>query len=962
METERMDQKLLVAEENCNATADLSYISNKTSRYKTDGTEMSLPCETTTPTDDGTEAIDITETDVSGPETSPGKSLAGEDKQVKPYTYILQDSSPESSELTQPCKDTEDKQTDIGEISKENVNKKDHAHAEDQQNETSHAGKNIEHNNHQAEEDEIESPKEPNDTVDQRGDLSILEDTGKTTNAENEPAQVQDNNNNIVDNTDNNDKKVRHTSTPDCIVQRISPEVFQLAQFSPTNLYGKEEGGDCLRWVCKSLPAHTQTSSTLNTPEPILFEDTDSNDSLWPTAYRLCQELTENPLPENNGNSFVEMQPADLSSAVLSPRGVKRAFDQMFDDSSFSSAPNKCMPAAAITSYINQGRPPDISTWTAVSASTQPQEVDMYTEQAGPWNKPTCAVPPRPQELPYNMQSSYNVDWNANTYPVQSENNRKKLYTGQVYSRCQNMDLNSNCQHYSNYCDNFNYNNNSQMYNNGQMYGSPYSKANDNFYAYQNRTYASAQRSHFSHGTNYRGPWSRPVGPSAASYRLDFSSPVQFPDQEPLLNFVSCQSYLPENVTRPRPVLATHSQTTGVFGQYNLAPQQNHTETTNTHVINGAHSGETSMWTSPNPQLHEMQYTAVRVDENENVENSSYNLETNTNSLPGIQTNHVELECNETLMPEEDSSDKTSDVTRIANTEEAAETATDEIVDNCPGKDMGDENGNKCNDFCGELVVNNNAEACDSLVSKSVEEDPNLSTHSLVIDLTNDMDISGGKKTVNRSPTKQTHNESVPSIKKKKLYTEVYLRKGQPVAPRCINSALDLRKKVLKQSQGHRQANVQSIFKKPEDRELLGEPVVPISAVLNTLSGQTLACNGASLVPYMNSIFAAMAKFKKSQVPEQNSGVNTSQSNTASIRGRPIAPQPNSVGFPKTRRAPLAQNIRKQTEQLPNPRINITNLPLPLYTTPLRCPIRPLVPVVNYGVSGNRWLNPFLYR
>ena len=556
----------------------------------------------------------------------------------------------------------------------------------------------------------------------------------------------------------------RQTATPDSALHRISPEVFNLAQFSPTDLYGKEDGIESHNWMTQPYPASIQSRSTLNTPDPIFYEDTDSNDSAWQAVSMFCQDLHENPLQDSGCQSLVE----EIQEDDLYPRGVKRAFDQVLDDNCFGNGYSKYAPATAITNYINQGRPPDISTWTAVNPSTQQMPNGQFSDHTGPWNKPTCAVPP------YHPTSSFSVPpnsfnnpyWNLNHSSVSYENNQ--LHATTAFDLYNSSDLN--------------------------------------------------------------------VKQQVLKYDR---KPAEQICNRPNINIVECARKRSDENTRS-----------------NEVNQNGHDE--------------------------------IVIDDNGN----NVQMEAQTDDRPNVNV------------------------------------GKDETQENCTPSREG-------------------SSSQTGLVCKA---------HSTTIDLTN---VSESNDNANKASTKQCHNLDVSWVKRMKPFTEIYLKKGQRTSTSNINTALDLRKRVCKKREIHRRKHLQAVAKKPEIGELVSEPRVPESYALNNLPGPTLAYNGATLVPYMNSIFSAMANFKKSQTIEPNG--NTTILQKSSVNS-PVCSTIQKPSIATSTVASIGPTIQTGSSQVSDPRINVSSLPLPLYAAPLQCPIRPLVPVVKYGLTTQRMLNPFLCR
>lgn len=800
----------------------------------------------------------------------------------------------------------------------------------------------------------------------------------------------------------------RNLSTPDSDLQRISPEVFHMTHFSPTEVYGKEHATDYQRCSCRPAPPSLKPDSTLNTPEPILYEDTYSDGSAWINSNRFCHEYAENPLQETcsqppAGNKVVVLanEATDSDNCV---RGMKRNFDYLTGEDYFTTSQNLYIPVPSVTSYINQGRPPDISTWTAVCSASSTQQVEsVYSDNSAPWNKPTCTVPPYLQNTSYKGPVVNTGYWSNNKHIANVQSARQIHMGGPM--------------HYSSstYADHLNNNSSQHLgtnYNHGacnysrQQYSMPYQMSIKNVpldNAYQNRTViAGAQRS-----CQYNMSCARPrhvhhpvPTPSSAAYKLDFSSPAGFTDQAPVLNFVSNQSHLSENVSRPIPVLASNRQAAAMyFNNVTVnhqvddgTPQPPSLLTVPPPVsvnfdISNSHHRDTSLWTRSNVQMPEPEFTAVRLDIDgkeirTEIENGNSNVRVNVTAA-------VRSDENKNGNNREDTEKCVLEIPNMA----AAAEHTASSGQNTSQVDI-TFNADTIQMNC-EMQESSNQDKIENGMENSKYQGPKFEADSTTIDLTHDSgrEVSSRNETTavqsdradvqsNDSTSVEVCSDSQVLVKKKRPFTEIYMRKGQKLPTGNANSALDLSKKEARTSEAHSSAVVLA----PQNRQPTYQPIVPVSIFLNNMTGPALAYSGASLIPYMNSIFTAMTNYKKGQGTSQLPGlpstavpkvsvsmcttdntvtqhsageVTENQSSLRQQQVQPVQTEGNSGMFMLQNKQTIQ---RRGNVQLQRPRVNLSSLPLPLYAAPLQCPIQPLLPVMNYGLTQHRLFNPFLCK
>jgi hypothetical protein len=207
-------------------------------------------------------------------------------------------------------------------------------------------------------------------------------------------------------------------------------------------------------------------------------------------------------------------------------------------------------------------------------------------------------------------------------------------------------------------------------------------------------------------------------------------------------------------------------------------------------------------------------------------------------------------------------------------------------------------------------------------------------------------------------------------------------RCNSPITSFC--TALDLSKREQKKDIKKAAKPLTTV---PQNIRPYCEPPIPVSAVLNAVQAPTLAYSGAMLVPYMNSIFAAMASMNKTQTSSYSSAYSNSTDgnlNTSSCQGgqntASVSPLTQTNNLTLNQQVLMYSNLlhaNQSTLQTSattdssalsqstissvagnTPTLNVNSIPLPLYAGPIQYPIRPLLPVMN----NQGLVNPCLYR
>ncbi|XP_052767674.1 uncharacterized protein LOC128208237 [Mya arenaria] len=674
----------------------------------------------------------------------------------------------------------------------------------------------------------------------------------------------------------------RHDSaTPDSL--RISPELFQPASFSPSVVYGKDHVVGYQQYNPRLSPVDN-SRSTLNTPDPVFFEDADSNDPNW--FARLSQEIIEDPISTDTAFD------ANLGSCSMTSE--KRYGQPPPNRLPFPTVP----PTSAIESFMNQGRAPDISTWNAVSNSLQTGITDFT-------KKPTCTVPPSVNSFKgSSLSSAFNRGSDRMDTAIASNP----------------------------FDDDFRNNNTSfmpqQTFHQGLQYihtrpqpGMPTIWTRQQVPTHQHTCHLGKNQStslpHFL-SQSVQPPVYRP----SATYSLNFSSPVSIGNHYPV-NFVSHPSYISGNVARPIPVHAS-----------NVVPLANYFQPMN-HVTAPApmshlpgqsqlnYNGNSGMWsrtaTQMSPQLTATRLAAdniVRTSDvntnfqtNANVEsrNSAVTCtaatlvaETNTtsegikhsemvnNTFDDISTDDTsevrDMSIDESIENRQDvnETDKKNDLNETAGTEN--DPGLLDVNNNRPFDSVSEmktvpvsvstfnQSGVLKTDFSKPEVNLNNPTFGSSIPNTSyVSVQPNVGLSVENLKSVNKVSCQGmpfstgmQKVLVNMSPIGSLPAQVPAHLKiPKQQFSELYVKRGSYDISGDI--ALDLCKKKQKTGTAVNKPVTASGASRFQNIRPIAEPAIPVSALLNNLKIPAFSYDGGMLVPYMNSIFTAMADFKRKQ-------------------------------------------------------------------------------------------------
>ena len=721
----------------------------------------------------------------------------------------------------------------------------------------------------------------------------------------------------------------RSLSTPDTEMDNISPDLSCMMQLSPTATYGKDHVIGCQRLYSRQNLQSVGCSSTLNTPDPILYEDTDSNESNM-TAFRKY-----NTCMAENTSAWSEVDINNNTDGAS--KGMKRKHSDMNEKDGSSNI----LSDTVVTSIMNQGRPPDISTWRAVNSSFDTQGNFVNDDLDGQWNKPTCTV------QPFQNTGQYNNSYLNGSNTVGTN---QQAYTSTAYSPY-----------------NFTGMNQSQY----SQYTNPLFRPACQFTPNQSMD-SSAYRPHL-YNSGFQG---------TAAFRLDFSSPVN--DGTPgVLNFVSHPQYLGVNLTRPRAIHANNLHNSGYSSGFSYSPLSN------IPVLNSG--GFRNYYPSYNSQV--VQQVPVQ---------SPYlnplNQTTTTSRTPSATQTFLESLVNNNQATTVDNGLREQDVNVNDN-------RNSDVNNNCKKLNVENNVTEKCEslldcDECGNILENSEQEMVENDVSKDTEDKLHATkvnerktnkdgsqaavgtvkqgkalgkciqsneADSTTIDLTGDtIDVNEGIGVdIADSPMSPTPAHSCLKVQNK-YFTEIYLKKNirnSPISSFC--SALDLSKREEKKDI---KKATKPLVTLPQNIRPYCEPPIPVSAVMNSIHAPALAYSGAMLVPYMNSIFTAMASLNKNQtVPSigsvsnftnPNVNMNAAQDGQNTTSDSPLT-QINDLTL--NQQVLMYSNLQANLSALKTSgttdsnggtainsaagnaqTLNVNSLPLPLYAAPLHYPVRPL--------------------
>lgn len=731
-------------------------------------------------------------------------------------------------------------------------------------------------------------------------------------------------------------------STTDSESDRISPELFCLSHMSPTEIYGKDHTAEYQRLYSRHSLFSSRSSSTLNTPDPVMFEDSNSMDMHY--GMKCLKDMNENPVP------YIE---TDLNNNDVEDNGGLRGTKRKSMDSGIDDHVSKCpISDAAITSIINQGPPPDISTWRAVSSSHDLQGTYQDQDQNSQWIKPRCVVTPfQTSHMPsysqsVNVTNNYESDQQEVMYSTRVDGHPNTANTSSLLTQQQQS-----------YMPGSYYYNGIGRFNSTNHYTQNAGSCNKNQQNSQNMEYRHYQ----------------------AAYRLDFSSPVNFLDNQGVVNFVSHQPYSSVGLARPRPLHPNFESNLNPYfssNSVNIATSYpaniQHFNSSNS-VMNSDSAVQNSMNTNllhdrlkQTSNMHTLEFARAEVFQpakNSKIESITPAGENPVHELDKENERHNEKDSNNNLIPEfcvkhhktVHHSDEANKGMQHSVKSSKSDKLHDKIKDRLIGKKGTTECTKRIETPSDATVINVTDGRCVEDLDCHSNDEPNN---------TIDKELSATSETFAKVQNK--------------YFTEIYLKTNQSTSPvTSFCNALDLSKK-----QGEKGTpRTKTILPKTP---LYGEPQPAVSSFLNTVTGPTLAYSHGMLVPYMNSIFAAMANVKT--VPPQSmfstvfdNGWN-SQHNISVLTGGsdPILNQhsnlyTSNINVPSGGIAAIPSEVKFTSATglysavpvtVPTaPKVNMNQYPLPLYTNPVQYPIRPLV-TNNFSIAANgqRIPNTYLCR
>ena len=747
----------------------------------------------------------------------------------------------------------------------------------------------------------------------------------------NKTAEANDRENNNVSSSSINRQSLSlnlQCPSPEDDGRGVSPEIVCLTHLSPTALYGKEQPG-----VPRLLSKYDSLSRppSLNTPDPVVYGESDSSSCPTPFMYtssncmpnygqnlytsngnqfmesNYAYVMPENPIPVNDQNYHLRGQKRKLSETDVNNNNNNRANSSLSDLDRVSpdlfpfSA--KC-PSIMGQMYHTQGRPPDVSTWTAVNSGPckygtgfgescgqnygnslsrdpflygyqqQYSDCGYNSQMAGQFSsKPTCKVPP------YMLNHTQTTDsYSAYSQTVEYDNSQfgsdyNFPITGTPFSNTMfepGEQTRASCQYASNQ---------SIDANNNMQFG------NQNTFT------------------------------SRACCRLDFSSPVN-PEQYqysafPIPTFVSTHSYL-SGLTKPEPLfpnsnpmITTHKRTATCTSTYSRP-----SSAMSTRSDNGASTPSIDL-TQPSSDEEETlaeEDKEVNVDANNNLSNAQVTKASEAQMNIFYAQNH------------------------------ATEVEKYEIP---PGARTVKDTEYKIENMIVPLSARSTKILCQvkDLASKTVKE--LIQTAEKKADSDGEQYASSSTQSATSPPPahqnqKVTESFAAEFVKQRKTKS--------PISAFC--AALDLSKPKKNEA-------CRPILPYPNV-----QPAIPISSLLN-INGPTLAYNGSMMVPYLQSLCASNSYLTSKTIADsytaqkfvpvvQNripftstvtgSYTNTSQTlnipNPATLMNfAPYATLPiqNLQYFPYIGAAATMPVNQIPTSGQSAPNINLSNIPLPLY-------------------------------
>ena len=395
-----------------------------------------------------------------------------------------------------------------------------------------------------------------------------------------------------------------HCPSPGNDGRGVSPEIICLTHLSPTTLYGKDSLA-----VPNLLSGQENLSrpSSLNTPDPVVFGDSDSS---CPTPFIYttseCQHVSgedlystsnENPIsPIDFSGSTCQFSEDTQAYDLNCVKGQKRKLDENrevkfgtdYNNNKTNSANSNAFVYSSRTPEIGQmyqyqGRPPDISTWTAVNPGSSKYGTGFETRYGQNYINNYSGDP-----YLFSYQQYAGGGYNS-TPQGDAPFSSKPTCTVPPYLQSQSL-----VDVYSAY-------NQSANYGNQQFLGSHLTMGGRNSLNIgsdsNERTRASCQ---FASNQGIDSNNNITSFSSNAAYRLDFSSPVNqepYHHAWPVPTFVTTPSYL-NNLSRPEPVFPAKVQQTQ--GSYKTATctstysrpssaMSTHSDETNTPSLDVAH-------------------------------------------------------------------------------------------------------------------------------------------------------------------------------------------------------------------------------------------------------------------------------------------------------------------------------------------------------------------------------------
>ena len=758
-----------------------------------------------------------------------------------------------------------------------------------------------------------------------QSNLRIVEDANETARSANE---------HIINNYNSSGLNRKSLSlnlpcqSPEDDGRGVSPEIVCLTHLSPTTLYGKEPTFPRLL----SKQDNLSRPPSLNTPDPVVYGESDSSSCPTPFMYTSsnCMPNYGHSSYTSNDNQFMEtnyayVMPEDpLIEHTNFLRGQKRKISETdINNNNIETNSNLSdidrvtpdlfpfstkHPAVMGQMYHSQGRPPDVSTWTAVNSGAckyktgfggscgqnygnsftrdpflfgyqqQYSDCGYNSQMNGQFSsKPTCMVPPymlnHTQTTDSYSAYSQTIDGSQQfgsefNFPVIGNTHPNTIFDPSEQTR-------ASCQYASNH-------------------------------------HIDVNNNQFSNASTFT---------SRACYRLDFSSPVnqeQYQYSFPVPTFVSTHSYL-SGLSKPEPVfpnsnplITAHRRTATCTSTYSRPSSAMSTRSDN--------STEAPSINLTQPTSDEE--TVIEGDKEENIDTNN-----NTIKSRGIEVSHSQINNTEVQKMQ---NERENDLTETENNEIPPDTRNAKVSEN------------KIENMIVPLRARSTQFMCSvkDLAAKTVKE---------LIQTAENKSESDGEHYASSST--QSASSPPPAHQNQKVtesFAAEFVRQRKTKSPiSAFCAALDLSKPKKKET-------CRPILPQPNV-----QPAIPIPSLLN-VNGPTLAYSGSMMVPYLQTLCAANSYLNTSKTMPDNysaqkyipivpnrmpytstvSGSYTSTSQTSNI------PNPSALmNFAPYATLPV-QNLQYlpyigaaasvPVNQLPtsgnaNPNINLSNIPLPLY-------------------------------